>query len=395
MPQPITHLLVGKISLEDTIEDMSKDESGRVSGVTAKLLKKVGGSATRGTDWLYGNYSTILIPTHPKYYSHISDVMHWEASFDLFCAMLNYIKQMPFDKATENKLKVFAYGFYSHVVADSVFHPFVYRLSGDDPTKHHDEGYLKHKDIERAMDYYNVKKIKGVSPRGMGFPDMIGLQTHDDNKVGFDRDIFKMLSHAIKVAYATKKSETESSVFESYKIDYQRYFGRYPFNRRNPIVSANHDFESEAKILYSPRNVFTEWIIQNVPQLSVFDQTRRLTPEEEKLMEEGPGKEWVEKYSPIPPYNTSQLFDLSVKGTKKIIELSERFFASTESNADTFFRRDSHGAAFLNNMNHDAGLNSSMNPILNTLLPGELKYKFRLEEIAQNYRTIEQCSVIT
>lgn len=393
MPQPWTHLLVGESSLEDTIRELSKDESGTTSDLTLKLLTKIGNSGTLGTDLFYAKDKNTIISTHPRDYSHVSNVMHWEASFDLFCAMLNYTKQIPLDKATRNKLKVFAYGFYSHVVTDAVFHPFVYRLSGDNPTKHNKKGYLSHKEIERAMDYHNVKRLKRASPLELGFSGMIGLQTQDDDKVGFDRDIFKMLSHAIKVAYAAKRSETESSVFESYNIDFYRYFAQYSFSRKNPIVDAFHDFESEAKILYSPRSAFTEWIIRSMPQLKVFDQSRELTPAQQKLVEEGPGREWVDRYSPIPPYNTIQLFDLAVKGTKKIIEESERFFASSEFNAKAFFSRRAHTAAFLNNTNHDAGLSSDRNPVLMGLPQGEAAYKFGLKEIAQNYRTIEQCSL--
>ena len=63
----------------------------------------------------------------------ISDMIHHEKSYDLFCKLLETAKKSKIsgEPGVGEKQFAFAFGFYCHVVTDCIFHPYVYRSTGD------------------------------------------------------------------------------------------------------------------------------------------------------------------------------------------------------------------------------------------------------------------------
>lgn len=66
------------------------------------------------------------------YWEGIANPLHSSNSYDMFCTLLSKAKEYKKqgDKEAEKQF-AFAFGYYCHVVTDCIFHPYVYRSTGD------------------------------------------------------------------------------------------------------------------------------------------------------------------------------------------------------------------------------------------------------------------------
>ena len=106
-------------------------------------------------------------------------------------------KQVRFQAQKVSNMKAFAYGFYSHVVTDSIFHPFIYRKSFDNLMRHPEKNY-QHKRLEAMIDNYLISNSKQDDPNFIFDPKVeCGSLT---NKSMLDEDVFSVSIKDCKVA---------------------------------------------------------------------------------------------------------------------------------------------------------------------------------------------------
>lgn len=65
--------------------------------------------------------------------------------------MLDHVKAN-FMTEKKDRIKAYIYGYYSHVISDCVFHPFIYRYSGDHGLVHSQESISDHKAYIESAD---------------------------------------------------------------------------------------------------------------------------------------------------------------------------------------------------------------------------------------------------
>ena len=85
--------------------------------------------------------------------TELSNAIHGDKTFDMFCYMLDIAKQNKKDNLLKAKKQFcFALGFYSHVIADCVIHPYVYRNTKDHWATSSFIHESKHKIFEARLD---------------------------------------------------------------------------------------------------------------------------------------------------------------------------------------------------------------------------------------------------
>ena len=367
MPQPNAHYLVIEESLSRDLESLLQNHANYA------------GFGSFGPDLFYVKDAVHLgkfARTHPLDYAIVSDIMHWEGSFDFYCSMLDYIKNLD-DAEKKDKLKAFAYGYYSHVVADSVFHPFVYRESEDNWRKHNKRStFHNHKKIESIIDTYLLQERRNTDPYEFNYCGKIVCFNEDDKVL--DGDVFALLNHCMAEIY-------KGGIFTSYSLDYDKFFSMYPNDGNHPINDAYHDF-----VLYT--HELFKWhvplelthIIDGLVPLRFLDENQK-----EKINLQK--KRWHNSDNPeMPDYSVPELFDLSVKSMSKIILESEKFFSSNSREAKKFFAENSKNIVYLaENNNLDTGLPSAFNGELAKIADDLGKtFEFGLDKLDEYYKTI-------
>lgn len=105
---------------------------------------------------------------------HRGDVAPWFRSL---------LRALPGCAGEEFKKRMaYAFGFCSHLSADTVFHPFVYRY-----LRESGRPKLTHQEIENDWDVYFLKKIRGISPAQYRCP-------YDLKEISADGILFRYLS---------------------------------------------------------------------------------------------------------------------------------------------------------------------------------------------------------
>ncbi len=376
MPQPNAHYLV----IQKSLESRAKDLWGKHSNFA--------GFGSFGPDLFYIRGAR----TGVTEYETLSNLIHWDHSFDMYCSMLDYIKSSVTDPNAKDKLRAFAYGFYAHVVADSCFHPFITRKQMDHPFKHPTESAIQHKTLESEIDTYLLSKINklpdGQNPYAFKLSDKIICHKDNSNR-SLDNDAFNLFKFCLTDTYAAE---------ELHGFGFQELIGRYKdLTGNHPIMEAYRDFITYYRMLFNVQNWIGGKAMEKMADLLYGFKVyvglkgvipvKRLNETQRKNLEE----RWLEGYNLLlPEYSVLQLFGLATSAMSKIIDESEKFFKSDAKSAKEFFAANS-GTPFLNeNYNLDTGLPSSHNLSL-FRFGGSLGsiFKFGVDILAQNYRKIE------
>lgn len=126
MPQPTTHYLVVRRAIPKEHWNAWWDK-----------YKPYFGLGSSAPDLFYfPSVENVIrkIFSTPTYTSELSNLLHEDRSYDMFCTLLSMAKESRLNLAETDvaeKQFAFSFGFYTHVVADCVFHPYVYRNTGD------------------------------------------------------------------------------------------------------------------------------------------------------------------------------------------------------------------------------------------------------------------------
>jgi len=383
MPQPITHFLVIKNAMRDTLKNVWKSY-GNFAGLGSFgpdlfYMKDVGYYSNEILKKFFSIFSDTSFS-----YDKISDIMHWEGSLELFCSFLDYIAEMKHLSRNErDKLRAFAYGYYSHVITDAIFHPYVYRYTKDH-WKTHDssENYLKHKKLESTIDRYLLGKLEKTHAYKFEYHKKIRCYEKDSDKT-LENSLFMMLVSSMEKVY---KQYLDSGEYREELLDkdYDYYFGSFNLHdEEHPIHEAYDDFTDTITELYTIKS------LKFIP----IDTIQVLLPRKSPLMENEKMVEMNEILNVWPESGENislsvyELYLRSEKATKQIITASEDFLNSGKKDSKSFFAESYKKLHFLRNShNLDTGLNSSWNraPLLNST--ENERFSFNIEEIKNNLK---------
>lgn len=381
MPQPNAHYLVVEAALKD-----------HPSGLWNKY-SNFAGFGSFGPDLFYvlGIPPVMHRRKYPTDYTSVSDAMHHEASLDFFCSMLDDIKNgiKERSKETTDKLKAFAYGYYSHAVTDSVFHPYVYRRTGDNWAVHFTDEYKSHKKLEALIDTCLLERIKEKNPFDFEYEARVVCHTPNSKRT-LDKDVYEIIKNNIKKIYGDK------NIFGRNGIEFEKYFGHgieeAASEGIHPILEAYRDYIHCFRILYLSSKMDSIAGLLH-PTLKPLIPIKNLDDKQRKQLESR--RKWRISENPLmPDYSVPELFEFAVKAAKRVIDVSEEFFASDSASSRDFFANKLHASSQARKIvyldedyNLDTGLPSSNNALIWSATPKEVS-EFGLGKLQDNYRTI-------
>ncbi|MDR3561191.1 MAG: zinc dependent phospholipase C family protein [Negativicutes bacterium] len=344
MPQAITHYLVAWEAMEK---------------ISRPLWEKYGnyaGFGSFGPDLFYVKdvFNRWFEPELS--WDAVADLQHWGGSLDLFCAMLDVVRE-EYDVASAagEKLLAFAMGYYSHVITDVVFHPYVYRCSLDHWHSHQPPEHRRlHKRVEELIDL-ELLAFKG---KGLPSPDIFRVRCDADGRGLLDGDLVMLLSECLPRIYGDR-APVLSGWPKRYGIDAPDH----------PVNAAYSDFAAIVGVLYGTQN-------------SLF------SPEEAEACRL-PGPWRTEGLSAGLTYSVRDLYGLAVNAVQRMMAVTCDFWQTDEQDAKDFFA-DSGTLYLEQDWNADTGLPAAWNEEPANLAADVSRFDFGVELLATNYRRCQR-----
>ena len=392
MPPFLTHQQVIEESLDSLLPRLWSEQRDR-----ANL-----GSCGPDMFYLTGLLPQVFRPKRRHKYAKISDIIHWEGSLDMFCAMLDFIKSGAGNSSNpqqrEDRMLAFALGFMSHVVVDSLFHPYVYLTTGDHWFYHTKKALTRHKFLENEMGTYLLRRRRNTDPydpEGLRFCDHIncfeervekGIKTR-----GLDEDVFNAMSQGLK---------TYERIFARRGISHHNYFGQYPNDSMHPIRLAYEDFNHYIQLLFKYADTLKAVLSRvKIPELEAMIPLEGISDEKSNLFRPL-GRKWYDSRSEmVPKISAREIYNLAVMATKQIVYVAMSFLYSSDISSREHFTNNYPDVVFLDvNYNLDTGLPSRFNDgfekeeakkkVMAASRKGEEKLKALVREIFRPYLKI-------
>jgi len=339
MPQPVTHYLVTRRAIPK--EHWSKwwDE-----------YKPYFGLGSSAPDIFYFPVVPNLQNVRKDiYWEGIANPLHSSKSYDIFCSLLNLSKKQKIEGSEKaDKLFAFSIGYYCHVITDCIFHPYVYRSTGDHwntVAKLHE---LDHKKQEFFIDTALYQKYNSIQ-------DFTRIQWKCSEGTGdlLDFDIAKLLDEALQINYTDcypLKSDVEQ---EDHPIQ-QAYFA---MNQAIPALFERKEIHLFGRGLSVDVRDFLHEIQEDffTSAFSNCDTLNRHTPEE--------------------------LFNFSSSTCRKVFLIALDFWESKGKDSQAYFCK--HSTHYLNsgNWNLDTGLPCQYNNFSAMRNENAEHYTYLAEEI--------------
>jgi hypothetical protein len=339
MSQPVTHYLITQDAMQKILPGLWQQYSDYA------------GFGSFSPDMFYVKDLIKSKITRDGGFGIISDIIHAVNSRTFFTRVLERIKKLYSPGTAEyDKARAFTYGFYSHVIADCIFHPYVYRFT-QDHWKFHDstEAYNAHKKLESLIDNCML------AVKGMGHEDFcpkVGCGASDDDDK-LDATIADLVFHGIKTAY-------------QYDLDFDAYFARIPLESKDhPIHAAYNDYVSSfwtasKGIQYVGFNINELISKHGITRIKSVDEWM---PAEEKAMNINENPWFPIAENNLLRYTVQHLYNNAVETLSAIIQTSEQFFASEAADSFEYFLSQSKIPYLIGDYNLDTGLPSSDNEV--------------------------------
>lgn len=361
MPKPITHFLVCERAMKNAMPDLWKDFTNFawLGSFGPDLFYSVNAMAEE--EYLIRVMRSISGIRHEEItgchrYTEISDVLHWESALDFFCCMLEHLKKYSINSQHIGKLKAFVYGYYSHVISDCIFHPFIYRRSRDHWLMLTEMYYQDHKAIETIIDTFLLDKLHRTDPNYKFIPQMITIA--DFRKGIFDKDLVAFISTNLGVVYQDRIGFPSRFINGGFELD------KHPVN-----LACSHYLNLVRSGLYSTSlihwDIFSRDCVR--PRANFCAEV---------------SENWLGcSFS----YSTWDLFAFAVKATENVIAASEEYLCSDLIKASDFFQ-NTKMPYLRENYCLDTGLPSRENTKHeNQSLYQSERFGFGVETIGKNY----------
>lgn len=365
MPQPATHYLVTRFSIPEQyykLWDKYKSYFGLGSSLPDLFYFPTVPIVADGS---LRKAVTNIFHSDDIKWTEMADMMHADKSYDLFCRMLDYAKaiQSAEPENTDKYLKLFAvaFGFYSHVVADCIFHPYVYRSTGDcwNTTDFIDE--LQHKKQEAYID----GKLYECFYSGEDAYQRMKINCRENDTSALDFDIAAMLKTTLSEIYPAMRDALNADITDL----------------KHPLHHAYIALENTTNFLFKERTTVCLWGQKKSEEISFSDLIGEFS--DEFFTENYPDCENLPARSPY------KLFLLSVTVGHKVFDEAMNYINAPKISASEYFLQ--HNTHYLNsgNFNLDTGL-SALNNTEPALTCGKkCSYSFKADTLSNNYRYFE------
>ena len=355
MPQPATHYLIARFSIP-----------GKCYADWWDRFKPYFGLGSCAPDFFYFP----LVPLVGKEiksdlsWSDIANPLHSNNSYDMFCYLLDEAKKSKITTIDGNggeraqKQFAFAFGYYTHVIADCIFHPYIYRATGDFWNTLDISAELLHKKYEL---YIDNELYRRYYPRKENIERM-KIECNSPESELLDYDIAEMFNNALKDIY--------TDLFPNNLI--------YT-DRNHPIQQAYAALKKTVPLLFKGKKIYL-WGNGREFEFGIKDLVALFS---ENFTNELQGRTYG-----LNGHTPNELFKFAIIECHTVFEKSLQFWESQYSKSADFFALEENKASYIGsgNFNLDTGLPSEYNnfkPLRST--SAHEHYSFRKEILIDNY----------
>ncbi|SDD70039.1 zinc dependent phospholipase C family protein [Sporomusa acidovorans] len=345
MCQPITHFLVAKKGLEQL---PFVQENGALLA--------------------FGSFGPDLFYLLSGKTQH-ADTIHASGSFEAFCSMLNVAKNTySYNVKSGEKQLTFAMGFYAHVIADCVFHPYVYRKSLDHWAEHDVAFELLHKKVEASIDQIIQEEIIGDQ---IGIPNPL-LCLGDDGLL--DQDIAYLFHQALTTAYPRSIGED----LAPYATEEEKH----------PLQQAYQKYCKMPKTLYGIHNILFR--VEKYAEGALPEQLEEefLADERQKHLQRSswPPSDVISPFT----YNYIDMFNMAAHGVRMMGNAVESFIQS-DGNMQAIDFLHGHNCSYLDqDWNLDTGLPSLENTNSQLMDKSHLRFEYGIAVLEEMYNKLQR-----
>ena len=357
MPQPATHYWVTKIAIADSDNPTFKDFFNKYKNYIAL--------GTSAPDLFYFPLMpTIKTNCKNFYWNGIADLIHHGRTYDLFCELLDEAKSMKSDKTVAEKaeqLLAFTFGFYCHVVADCIFHPYVYRSSNDDWAT--GAGSFLSNPEENIAEYTHKYQEFLIDA---GVKETYHLKFDKDDWACPEKSNNKLLDFVVadKFYSVLVKMYTDCMPTEFYNSH----------DENHPIQQAYSALLQTISLLFEGKEILT---FQTVTKEIFY------------------GDDFFETYYPncdgLPRYSPHDLFKFCCAVTRRIYEVVQNFWNDTSSKtAKEYFEIDFTNYLNNGNWNLDTGIQCEFNNTKELHEGNEKMNEAHIDTLTNNYNIFNE-----
>lgn len=347
MPQPATHYLVTRRSIPTEHQSSWWDE-----------YKPYFGLGSSAPDLFYFPLMPFLNNVSEDYsWENIADPMHSSKSYDMFCTLLDIAKanKASFESIAKKQF-AFSFGYYCHVITDCIFHPYVYRSTGDHWSTKDRKNEIGHKLQEYYIDtgIFNKYYLKTNASR-------MQWSCSEKGSALLEFDIASLFHEAMQINY-TDSYPNKCSIEQPDHPIQQAYLALI---QSIPIL-----FEDTKLMLFGKREIFTLRDIGTHGQDKFF-------------------------VSPYPNcgslinYSPKDLFDFASVACRKLFTIALAYWNSNSTNAKLFFENNPSHYLNSGNWNLDTGLPCRYNNYTIMRNENHEHYAFCIPELKQVYSILQ------
>lgn len=365
MPQPATHYWVTKIALADSDKSVFKDFFNEYKNYIAL--------GTSAPDLFYFPLMpTVKTECNNFYWDDIADLIHHGRTYDLFCELLDEAKKLKSDKNTKNngeKLLAFAIGFYCHVITDCIFHPYVYRSTGDDWAT--GAGSFLSNPEENIAEYKHKYQECLIDD---GVKETYHLEFDEDDWACPEETNNELLDFTIADAFY--------SILKKMYPDCMPPEFHNPHDKNHPIQQAYNALLQTITLLFEGKKILSfqsDDFVEKIIGTKKFIYTNNFFDDTYPDCDE------------LPPYSPHDLFNFSCAVTRRIYEVVQGFWNdATSKTAKEYFENEFTNYLNTGNWNLDTGIQCEFNNTQELHQGNEKMNEAHIDTLTNNYNIFSE-----
>ena len=290
-------------------------------------------------------------------WEELANPMHSIRSYDMFCTLLSKAKcNMKNGASAPEKQFAFSFGYYCHVVTDCIFHPYVYRSTGDHWSSIDFSNELLHKQQEFFID-------TGIFHKFYDKQNFLRIQWEckDADTVQLDRSIATLLHDALQEVYPDC----------------------YPIS--SDATSIDHPIQQAYSAMLQALPTLFEGV-----EIHLWGQRKVINTR--SILSEKQDSFFVEPYPNCPSldsYTPEELFNFASCACRQIFRAALSFWESDALSAREFLKSKSVHYIDAGNWNLDTGLPCQYNNYSMMRTEEPEHYSFKSDELRNIYNTLK------
>lgn len=297
--------------------------------------------------------------------SEFADQIHGDGTLAFYSNLLEKTLDYDPDSREHQAIRAYAHGFYSHVIADCVFHPFVNRLGDNNWAKTSDTkvGTTNHKAIETLID----DCLLGIAEANKD--DFLSqLKCYD----GQDDD---NLDPVINLSMNSAFNDAYPNIFN--------FFNEHTLGNAYKIYLATNYIEKAAANLL---DINFNSILARSENSSHVVAPGHWKEEHKRAMNIARTQWYAAPGNELLLYTGEELYNMAIRAASDVIKIGEDYVQRRKPGSLNYLKNSGH-VLLQENYNLDTGLPSIFNDNSENRNPNsQIRFGFMAKQLSENYQ---------